>query len=179
MSNRRTDKADGFVNFPIGKGDWQNSGEGGMFVNLVVEQTDGHNNNNCCGMENIRVVFSECLIVPGEDVLKTDAFGNDRVVWEEYERTLKKYFPGVWEHDYGDPKMASKRKEHDAYSYLSTPYVAAITIAHTGWSGYSLTKRQYFHATYDDLTEEGKELWALMEKLYPKGEISLLTWLDT
>lgn len=187
MSNRRADKASGFVNFPIGKDDWRNTGEGGMFVNLVVEQKD-HDDNNCCGMENvvqIAAIFTECLIKHGEDEFKTDQFGQERWVNEKYEANLKEHFPKMWEYDY-DPASdknpnthKNKRKINIWEAVVSQPYVAAITIAHTGWSGYSDSRQRPFEATYDDLTYEGRALWALMVKLYPKGKISLLTWLDT
>jgi hypothetical protein len=42
----------------------------------------------------------------------------------------------------------------------------------TGWSG-------RFRCTYDDLTDEGKELYNNIQKLDPTGKLVLQTGLDT
>lgn len=49
---------------------------------------------------------------------------------------------------------------------------ATILLGSTGWSG------DWF-CTYDDLTDSGKALYDLMQKLYPECDLHLATFLDT
>lgn len=61
---------------------------------------------------------------------------------------------------------------------LSIDYRACILLGSTGWAGYSPTKGAW-HATFEDLTPEGQDLYRLMERLNPGCPVHLLTFLDT
>lgn len=56
--------------------------------------------------------------------------------------------------------------------YESIPVLMAMTIGATGWSN-------QWVCTFDDLTQEGKELVEMAKRLYPNGDVRLLTFLDT
>jgi hypothetical protein len=71
------------------------------------------------------------------------------------------------------PYINSEEEDMDSLQrYRSIEYLAVITMGSTGWSG-------EFRCTYDDLTDEGKELYNNIQKLYPTGKLVLQTWLDT
>ena len=55
----------------------------------------------------------------------------------------------------------------------SVPLLASIVLGSTGWSHSS------FICTYDHLTPEGKAIYDAMQKLYPKAELHLMTFVDT
>lgn len=154
MTDRRNPNAvSGYVNFPTDK--YENSGEGGVFVRLVVEpiyHKDGKEFRRdfmlrrgfmqCCGGTQ-SIAFDECYI--GDDL------GN----YDNY------HFPRVDEY-----------KSPDQYN--SIPYLCAMTLGSTGWSS------GYWICTYDDLTDEGKSLYDRIKTLYGDcGRLILQTWLDT
>lgn len=85
--------------------------------------------------------------------------------------------------------IGDKLKEHypradeptEKYStlakYVSVPYEFSILLGSTGWSGWDGDK--YWTCTFEDLTDSGKELYCMMEKMYPDCKLELLTFLDT
>jgi hypothetical protein len=151
-SKRRTTEVRGWVNFPIQDPTWNDTREGGMFVRLVVEEPDCFAEMACCGGNNW-VILDETL---PRDV-------------------QREHFPRSEE--------ASKSEEEDArllyLKYMSIPYIAVLTIGSTGWSGWGKKTEAYWRCQFEDLTEEGKELYRSLQKLYPKSRLSLLTFLDT
>ena len=64
-------------------------------------------------------------------------------------------------------------------SYDSIPYLAAIVMGSTGWSGFDWEAGNYWNCTFDDLTDEGKALYNQIQALYPDHQLQLLTFLDT
>jgi hypothetical protein len=81
-----------------------------------------------------------------------------------------------------DPKHFPNLKPKaniEAEDYLSIPYLAAVLIGSTGWSGFNESKGEYFKAAYSDLSATGVALWDMLQDLYPTCKLELLTWLDT
>lgn len=160
MTRRRSNEKNGWVNFPVDSPLWKNTQEGGMFVKLVAcEKLEDKNNqlNNqwgiCCGVSVVDILRE---VFVGDD--RSHASSEiDAVAGEEY------HYPWI-----NDPDQ----------SYSSRDYLAAIIMGSTGWSGCS-DMYQYWKCTYDDLTEEGKQLYNTIEKLYPNCDLHLLTFLDT
>ena len=63
---------------------------------------------------------------------------------------------------------------------LSLPLVAAVNLGTTHWSGWNEPDDgPYWVADWDDLTIDGKHLFALLKALYPDATFVLQTWLDT
>lgn len=166
--NRRELVTSGYVNFPLCSNRWKNTQEGGMFVQLVV--LPNGNWAHCCGANSVGVVYTECL--QGDDKQpNSDMFiqprenaGGRRIQTFPMEDEL---FPLMREENVADR------------DYHSSPMYAAITLGTTGWSGWDKAKGEYWRCTRNDLTEEGKRLYALVGQLYPDCDIRILTWLDT
>jgi len=169
MIERHSNKAAGFVSFPIETADFIPSGEGGMFVKLVaVENHDIDSPDHfakCCGA-NVYDVLQEPLV--GDD--KTESLNELNYVRPEditaglrARRALQEqHFPEVIDH---------QRR-------LSRPYLASIVLGSTGWSGIHRESGEKWHCTVDNLTPEGKQLYDQVSSLYPKADIHLLTFLD-
>jgi len=172
VSRRRNPEARvGFVNFPVDK--YENTGEGGVFVRLVV--MDGMRNNDfytaylpCCGGFN-QFSMDECFL--GDDLLDRSYPADDAPseVWRERDARLAKcegrYFPN----------LGIQNDKSFAYHlrYFSEGFLCAMTIGATGWSS------SRWVCTFDDLTPDGTALVDSLRRLYPGCEIRLLTFLDT
>lgn len=66
----------------------------------------------------------------------------------------------------------------DQYTeWLSRPFRAAVEI---GASRFAVWDKDYnpWRCTYDDLTNEGKDLYHSLQTLYPECRLYLLTWVD-
>jgi hypothetical protein len=70
-------------------------------------------------------------------------------------------------------------KHQNPLKYVSKEFVSAITLGTTGWTGWDIANRKYWHCTYDSLTEKGKNLYNTIKDLYPGHTVRLMTWLDT
>jgi hypothetical protein len=147
--NRRSNDTSGYVNWPT---HLVNDGQGGMFVRLVVEDDAFM---VCCG--GYSVIFrDECFV--GSDILtKVENFDLALEAEEKY------IFPHA----------------EDEYQDYSGNYICCMAIASTGASYYDDGKERNWICTFDDLTDEGKDLYKKIQQLYPKGTITLQTWLDT
>lgn len=176
---RDVDARVGFVKFPRK----DSTGEGGVFVRLVVIDTEGDRHYMrkwvpCCG-GYVQFTMDETFL--GDDLVdaEVDKLGptpkwdpkTDKG-WGAYKRfsakvdklyakTEAKYFPNIHS---PDPECE--------YRYLSDGFLAVMTIGATGWSG-------HWRCTFKDLTADGKRLYRTFQKLYPGCEIRLLTFLDT
>jgi len=166
--NRRSKKINGYVNFPVNDPAFKNTGEGGMFVRLVVWYDQDW--MTCCGGGN-HVIYDECLVGTREDV---DA----QTIERDFEKELKlidkqeeRNFPHINE----EPQEPFTHLER----FISIDYLAALTIGSTGWSGFDEKIGRYWTCTYEDLTEDGKALYDAVQKLYDGCKLELLTWLDT
>lgn len=56
---------------------------------------------------------------------------------------------------------------------------AGLLIGSTGQSLWSAEEGRYWQPTTDDLTEEGRALYGLLERLYGVGTVQIVTLLDT
>lgn len=172
---RRSLEMSGCVNFPVSDPLWNNSGEGGMVVKLVVvNNTDFDAPDNfevCCGA-HVFDVYSEPLI--GDDARKRPEV--------------------LGEYDSAESVMAEQLafREWEAYHYphlhdepfsrgneLSRPYLAVVVLGSTGWSGWSDELGRSWSCTYQDLSDDGKRLYEMMRSLYPGCALHLLTFIDT
>lgn len=152
MYARRSKQVCGFVDFPIDDPAYKNSGEGGMFVRLVVDDPDNDPWVVCCG--------GYCSFDYDENYT-----GDDRESTESY------HFPSL-----NDPESSWEDRNH----YRSVAYLCVVNLGSTGWSGWNEEKGEYFLCRYENLTAEGKELYNMIKKLYEgKGTLYLQTWLDT
>jgi hypothetical protein len=177
---RKSIKIVGVVNFPIESKEYPNSGEGGMVVKLVVI---GNKRNKssweygvCCGA-SVTEVMAEQIV--GDDKRPMPKDINDFTSLEAMNKSMAKvrewdgfYFPNlnkVWVR--GDDDIGMER-------YHSVGFAAVIVMGSTGWSGYSPEKGSWV-CKYSDLTDDGKEIYKMIKKMYPKQELHLLTYLDT
>lgn len=169
----------GFVNFPT----VESSGEGGNFVRLVVIDTNGDMEHMgrfvpCIGGYS-SFHLDGCFL--GDDMTdeKVKALGPSPSwdiesgygmdVFNVYAEKVRKisletedrYFPNINTSD-----------SNSKGQYISRDFLAALVLGATGWSG-------HFRATYKDLTDEGKDLYNSIQKLYPGCELRLLSFLDT
>lgn len=175
--NRRSNDKNGWVNFPVDDPSWYNTKEGGIFVKLVVcDDREYDERFGLCSGVYVYDHYSETLIyddkrpLPKNDFKRSDFYNEqdfltaiendctDLQKWEEY------HYPGI-----------NHRTEPQ---YISRTYLAVIIMGSTGWSGYK-DNNGLWQCTYDDLTEDGKQLYNSIEKLYPNCTLHLLTFLDT
>lgn len=176
MQRRKLVKV-GYVNFPFKDKEYKNSGEGGMVVKLVV--TGKKRNKSswmygvCCGA-SITEVMAEAIV--GDDKRPQPKLKEDFSTPEAAQETMKRirawdefYFPSL-----NDPRTLDIGVER----YHSVGFAAVIVMGSTGWSGYSDKKGSWF-CKYSDLTPDGKKLYNMVKKMYPKQELHLLTYLDT
>ena len=150
--DRRSKTSRGYVNFPVDSEKWKSSGEGGMFIRLVVAEKKDIPFDDlwmvCCGGYNYTTL---------DESYQVDDLGNP----EEY------HFPNI-----------NNYEGTDESRYDSVGYLAALTIGSTGWSGWN--GDEHWHCTYEDLTLEGKQLYDSLKALYgDKYQVLLQTWLDT
>ena len=177
MNRRNKDAISGFVNFPVDK--FPSTGEGGMFVRLVVIPNNDDENEfmQCCGGYQV-VLFDETLIeddetckIPEPEEPDYDNASREELVdyitatTQRMNLVYDKHFPRWNEQSFDDFKIDK---------YMSIEYLAIITIGSTGWSNADWV------CTYEDLTEDGKKLYNMISKLYEgTGKVCLQTWLDT
>lgn len=171
---RRSKAVSGWVNFPVEDTSWENSGEGGMVVKLVV-----------CDNRDFDNQFGMCCGASVTDLMGESFIGDDRrpkpVPPENYESAeaiqAEQDAKCAWE-AYHFPRLAESTVE-GVERYLSRPYLAALVIGTTGWSGWNEAEGRYWECRFDDLMNEGKALYQQLEVLYPGCDIHLLTFLDT
>jgi hypothetical protein len=158
MTRRDPNSQSGWVNFPANNPQWDMTGEGGMFVTLLVYEEDRNLRDDragffkCCGGASI--VLRECEVL----VAIVDCATGEHKTQEERE----KFYGGV---------------------DVSKSLLAAVTMGTTGGSwGRSVEGEQMWEnwgCGMGDLSEEGKNLVELLQKLYPRAHVELLTHLDT
>lgn len=170
MYARRSTQVRGFVDFPINDPDYKNSGEGGMFVRLVVAENDENSYwGVCCGGTQ-SILYDEQLL--GDDIARDLSFEESVVSFSEGFPSENFHFPRLRE--------AFNEPPGKLDPYLSVPYLSIITLGTTGWSGWNESSGEYFRCRYENLTAEGKALYDSIKKLYEgKGTLYLQTWLDT
>lgn len=155
----------GYVKWPVTQ--QASTGEGGMFVRLVVLDTPGDKNFDnkyipCCGGYQ-QFHLDECFI--GDDLLPAKLAKLPR-------NTNGKNF-AKWYAKYTELHETTERRYFDKETFVSSSVLCVLTIGASGWSNSA------FCCTFNDLNREGKALYRSLQKLYPKCEIRLLTFLDT
>ena len=158
----------GCVNFPMGDPRYRDTGEGGMLVRLVVEDTDDrwvicNGGGNSFRMDHLLI-------------------GSDDFVYPDGEPTRDRVMPHVLHHFPncgGTPGLADTTPYEMVSRYFSRDYLAVITIGSTDWSGWNITEGRMWTCSHTDLNQRGRELWLLMHSMYPDSRVVLQTWLDT
>lgn len=168
--------AEGFVNFPFNSSEFSLGGGMGLCVKLVVIDN----------IEGTDASLAMCCDASVFDFRQGPLTGDDQRPVPDYEppadATPAETAAGV-------EKDAQLHNEWVQYHFpmygtgetlenVSRHYRAAVIMGTTGWAGYSETEGNWV-ARFEDLTDEGKDLYRLMEKLNPGCRIHLLTFLDT
>ena len=176
-SERRTSAMSGYVNFPVGDPAWKSTNEGGMVVKLVVVDTDSAalEFSKCCGgyvCDMLSETFVDDDKAPypqrsndfdcDSDTLLIEMEAEDAAIRQWAQR----HFPSL------DNDDSESR-------YASRPYLAALVLGTTGWSGYSEAQGRTWGCTFEDLSADGKALYGHIQALYPHATLHLLTFLDT
>jgi hypothetical protein len=187
----------GFVNFPTSDPRYTHTGEGGLFVRLVVVPTRDADFMVCAGGE-VRFLADGVLV--GDDVTEPPARpvppGKDgQNPMGRALRSLRLLFPGQdqgqqW-HEYTDRVERRKTFLTDVYFQesissgrhagrrLSMDLLAALTLGSTGWAGFDEAEQLYWRCRYADLTAPGQQLYDGLRDLYAgTGYPALQTWLD-
>lgn len=151
-----------------------------MFVKLVVVDERDYDQSDwtiCCG-------------AGVTDVLNESWVGDDQAEQAKLElpaaKTAQEHLSLMQEHDRAHRSWlerlfprAADSSEQSLERYLSRSLLASVVLGNTGWSGYDHEAQQYWHCRFDDLTPQGKALYAQLQQLYPGCRLHLLTFLDT
>lgn len=188
-TGRRSNEQRGFVNFPTESKEFRNSGEGGMFVFLVVvepSEIDFDNRWPVCCTNSVVIPLGDGVV--GDDQLPEPPLVDYTKIGskEEMSAAMKAeeanhpslfHYPHCYDNREPDETDEGFFKRVDN----SIPYLAAIMLGSTGWSGWcDRSGNGNWRCTLEDLSEEGRALYELVEKLYgDRGELHLVTYLDT
>jgi hypothetical protein len=173
---RFSSEKEGLVDFPIGEG---SSEGGGMSVYLVVEGWDGA----LCFRQDVRVIRQEPVVgvwprwePSKQQVLRRrqklinrhvqrggrrrrDVYLKQREFFESLAKDqleTEYHFPGLW------------GKEDVGRSYET-----ALLLGTTGWA------KGEWRCTYEELTEEGQQVFDILEERFEGATLRLLTCIDT
>ena len=188
----------GFVSFPTADPAYKHTGEGGLFVRLVVIPNPDSDFMVCQGGD-IRFLASGILV--GDDITaipqKPPSPEKDQARLGNVFRRLRSLFSKTddakaWQ-DYYDKLERRKTFLTEVYFVqtvktgefradekpVSIDLRAAVTLGSTGWTGYNEEDGLYWRCRYADLTDEGRALYDTMKALYgDAGYLALQTWLD-
>jgi hypothetical protein len=187
----------GFVNFPTADPAFKHTGEGGLFVRLVVIPNPDSDFMVCQGGE-IRFLASGILV--GDDITAIPpkpASPEKELAGVGFFRRIRSLFSQpdesrAWA-DYYD--RLERRKTFLTAVYfaqtvktgdfrpeeksVSIDLLAAVTLGSTGWAGYNEDEGLYWRCRFGDLTPDGQALYNTMKTLYgDTGYLALQTWLD-
>lgn len=149
---------------------WDDSGEGGLFVMMLVIKPEGWQFNCSVDVD---------ISLPRPDVCISDV---RRKLWEAYE-----YDTSGFRNMSDALKVFTEQKRPDLYRWAararsseddSVELLMAMHIGSTPCSLHSEVTGGYFDATYDDLTVAGKGLHDMVKLAYGI-EPTLVTFLDT
>ena len=187
----------GLVNFPTWDPRFKHTGEGGMFVRLVVLPNRDADFMVCSGGE-IRFVADGVLVgddmtaFPSKperpDVARHGVGGvfasirnlfakpDQTKAWDDYTEKLEKRRTFLMNLYFQEPVRDGDR---GLSHRLSVDLLTAVTMGSTGWTGYDVEADLYWSCRYADLTADGKALYDLVQVLYgDTGQLALQTWLD-
>lgn len=181
----------GYVDFPLNDPKYFDTGEGGIYVVLVV--IDNGEWSVCCAQTpDIRIFFDSFA---GDDLgPRPDVFrGLSKIEWDklspaDFERErkadnkyIRKYFPNYHVED-DNEKIAESAESTVSDEFVSKGFLLALLIGSTNWCGYHKKGRlsgNAWRCKYETLTSDGKKLYDQLRKLYSGCEIRLLTFIDT
>jgi hypothetical protein len=180
VSRRRTSAQHGYVNFPVNDERLRSTGEGGMFVKLVVVDDREYDDTPwtiCCGA-GITDHLTEQMV--GDDQAEAP-----RLELAKPDESAEQALAAIQAHDAAHKAWEGRHfpflddEDQSEGKYRSRQYLASMLLGITGWSGYDDAKEAYWRCTRDDLSDDGKALVTQLERLYPNCTIHLLTFLDT
>lgn len=155
----------GFINFPIGSDDITTVDYGKTLVYLVAFETWNKNNDEGKSMMSYNHLFLPGVFVsddmhdrPSYDGSEINIVNNQ----QEQESYDKMYFPNL--------------KTSDILRNISIPLISSICV---GWSDHTYefnSKIEFWRAGFNDLTNEGKNLYYCMKKLHNNKEVRMLTF---
>lgn len=153
--NRRTKEMVGCVRFPVDDPTWKNTGEGGLFVKLVVVPRAWDEYQACCGATT-------------SDFMAESYIGDTRGADSSF------HYP------HADRAWTQTPEPDELWSrYSSIAYLAVIVLGSTGWSGWSDERGSYWRCDFTDLDENGMAIVNALAAIYPGCDLRLVTWLDT
>lgn len=164
----RSNDVIGMVNFPVDSDEYENTNEGGMFVQLWCFEDDKFADESVY-YGSVYSMMSESLIGTDEEA-NTDNFheieqGKDPMNWVQSFALEEKLFP-----------LIKREVEHQ---YSSKELIACVTMGVTGWSGFNKNNNDTWRCKYEDLNDAGKSIYDSLKLAYPKSKLLLVTWLDT
>ena len=156
----------GHVLFPINDPAYEHTEYGGMFVRLVIPDTYPPNSmESACGHN---VIAMDGILIhddnpPSSCICNHCAQSSPRD--RKQASLIHRHFP--------EPQQAQ-----DPDSPNSVNYLAVLTIGSTNWAGRHRDTKEHWRCTQADLTPQGKALHATLERLYPRSQPCIQTWLD-
>lgn len=156
------------VNFP-GLDNYEDSGEGGLFVMLVVPVPDGYTNNCCVDVQIMMSSPDACVGDSGE-------------LWERYNYATSGYQKSMEARE-----IFKKSDRQDLVRWalrvrsadeFSQEVLASMHIGSSPLSLWSDRQGQYWAARRENLTDAGKVLYDTLHVAYGVEPV-LLTFLDT
>jgi hypothetical protein len=159
-----------------------------MFVYLVVVEEWGKAGSDegwavCCA-NDVVIPLSDCVV------------GDNRIArpkepdWSAL-RDSHEIHRALQEHEDASPQgfhyPGVQKEDESRQKYDSIPYLAAICLGTTGWSGWDDKAGEYWKCDQTYLTNDGLALYHLVEKLYQgvgprqqcQAKLHLVTFLDT
>lgn len=164
------------INFPDADGaEWEDTHEGGLFVLLMVPKSEEHT-DNChvdVGIVNgIRMTAPDAVVSAPDTVWEPWYYTVRMEEWEAQKRVAR------WAHAENDRAVARWAARAWSDTNLSHPVLAAVHIGSIGQALRSDSRDTMWLATFDDLTDAGKAVWASLEAAFGIEPV-LATFLDT
>lgn len=158
------------INFPAPGGCMSDSGEGGMFVMMVVPEPKGLDLGHACHVD-VHILLTQPDVCVSRE---------RNEVWEAYDSDAWRTEMELSQFIQKQGKLEWKRWMFHAHSgdRLSDSVQAAIHLGSTSYSLYDEHQGAYWTATKDDLTLVGKTLYNALEEAYGVTPL-ILTFLDT
>lgn len=162
------------VNFPLLDNQWEDSGEGGLFVMMVVPRPDGWSHDYCHidVVADIRLSRADCnvSVEAANDLWEPWEFRrSDRDKQDKTFDLLKKA---------GEGELASWSMRARNWDEFSVSMLASIHMGSTGHALFKRRTRETWEAGPGDLTEHGQAIRSAMAAAFGIEPI-LLTFLDT
>ena len=161
------------VNFPLPDDQWEDSGEGGLFVIMVVPRPEGWSHDYCHidVVADIRLNRADCNVSAAA-----------RDLWEPWEfrkNDCDKQDKAVdFLKDAGEDELAHWALQARNWDDFSVSMLAALHVGSTCHALLNRRTRRGWEARPEDLTEQGQAIRATMTTAFGIRP-TLLTFLDT